>query len=149
MDDDLDEGVFQLITNLCEKFYSHPPEIKIARTKCYEILLGKRLPQFKNGKHIFNKRLIKDELVLIYLVSVFRDLKGTNDPFCNLSSWQFQLAQAYNLRDHALALQESVDKLKVLYEFNIELFKDILQFLLSLRNLPTKDKNKLVRIVCT
>lgn len=82
----------------------------------------------------------------IYLFVVFKDLKGTTDPFCNFSSWQFQLTHAYNLRDHALVLQESLDKLKILYESDMDLFGNILQFLLSLRNLPTKDQNKLVSV---
>ncbi|KAG5898433.1 hypothetical protein JTB14_036516 [Gonioctena quinquepunctata] len=109
------DGVFNLITSLCEKFHNEPHKIKSSRTKCYEILLGKRISTHK-------KR--------------FQDFKGTTDPHCNLLCWQFTLAQEYNLIDHAETLQKWIEN----FSSSIDDFKNIVTFLFSLRNLPQKNK---------
>ncbi|KAJ8967629.1 hypothetical protein NQ314_002748 [Rhamnusium bicolor] len=122
MDEDDADSVFQLITRLCEKFHDEPEKIKKSRSFCYEILLGKRIP-----KHQIT----------------FKDLKGTTDPFCNLLSWQLTLIHDYNLRDHANDLQECSNCLQECYGVNIDDGRNILQFLLKLRNIPSKDDKKL------
>lgn len=50
MDDNDGDSAFQLITSLCEKFYNDPDKIKESRSKCFEILLGKRKPKHKKGR---------------------------------------------------------------------------------------------------
>ncbi|KAJ8913230.1 hypothetical protein NQ315_016173 [Exocentrus adspersus] len=123
MDDDNDaDSAFMLITSLCEKFYNDPDKIKKSRSKCFEILLGKRKPKHKKA---------------------FKDLKGTNDPSCNLLSWQLTLIHDYDLRDHADGLQQCVEAVQQCYNENTDAYKSILQFLLSLRNIPTKDDSLL------
>lgn len=49
MDINQEKSVFDLITELCEKFTNEPYKIKEKRSKCYEILLGKRRPNDKEG----------------------------------------------------------------------------------------------------
>lgn len=49
-DIDKENSVFKLLTNLCEEFHTSPEDIKSSRSKCYEILLGKRNVKFKKGK---------------------------------------------------------------------------------------------------
>lgn len=39
------DDVFGLITRLCEQFTNDPDKIKKFRSKCYEILLRKRIPK--------------------------------------------------------------------------------------------------------
>ncbi|XP_018569572.1 gamma-tubulin complex component 6 [Anoplophora glabripennis] len=122
MDDNDGDSAFKLITGLCEKFYSDPDKVKKSRSKCYEILLGKRKPNYRK---------------------VFKDLKGTTDPFCNLLSWQLTLIHDYNLRGHADNLQQCAEEFQQCYGHDIDACNSILQFLLSLRNVPTRDDNLL------
>ncbi|KAJ8949056.1 hypothetical protein NQ318_016958 [Aromia moschata] len=122
MDENNADSVFKLITNLCEKFHDNPDKIKKSRSKCYEILLGKRIPKYQKP---------------------FKDLKGTIDPFCNLLSWQLVLIHDHNLRDHADSIQECAEAVQQCYEENVNDCRNVLQFLLSLRNVPTKDNTKL------
>ncbi|CAH1116129.1 unnamed protein product [Phaedon cochleariae] len=119
-EDENTDSVFKLITSLCETFHNNPAEINKSRSKCYEILLGKRIPNHP----------IK-----------FKDLEGTTDPFCNYLSWQFVLTHDYDLRDHAEKLQTCIEDVQECYQSNNkDDFNNILKFLLSFRNIPTKDK---------
>lgn len=45
-------GIFDLITELCEKFEKDPCRIKQRRSKCYELLLGKRTLKVKKSEQI-------------------------------------------------------------------------------------------------
>lgn len=49
MDDNNNDSAYKLITSLCEKFYSDPDKIKKSRSRCFEILLGKRKPRYRKG----------------------------------------------------------------------------------------------------
>ncbi|XP_057668490.1 gamma-tubulin complex component 6 [Diorhabda carinulata] len=114
------DSVFNLITNLCEKFHNDPRDIKLARTRCYEILLEKRVSECK-----------KD----------FQDLKGMADPYCNFLSWEFQLIHEYNMKNHAHELKTTVENVRQCYKDVPDDFNRILQFLMALRNVPTKNEN--------
>lgn len=85
-------------------------------------------------------------MLINILLSVFKDLKGTTDPFCNLLSWQLTLIHDYDLRGYADNLQHCAEEFQQCYGDNIDTCNNILQFLLSLRNIPTKDDNLLVSI---
>ncbi|CAG9863087.1 unnamed protein product [Phyllotreta striolata] len=115
-------SVFQLITRLCEKYYTNPEELKSARSKCYEILLEKRSV----------KRKID-----------FPDLGGTSDPYCNLLSWQFKLIHQYNMRNHAEELANCINNVQDCLAGDNHLFNSVLKFLMNLRNIPKKNTNKL------
>ncbi|KAJ8981891.1 hypothetical protein NQ317_007283 [Molorchus minor] len=121
MDED-NTDVFKLITSLCEKFHQNPDKVKKSRSKCYEILLGKRIPKHKKS---------------------FKDLKGTTDPFCNLLSWQLVLIHDYNLKDHSRDIEECVQSVQECYGKRASDCKNILTFLLSLRNIPLSNNRKL------
>nr|CAH7735022.1 unnamed protein product [Callosobruchus chinensis] len=121
MDDDDSDGVFGLITKLCEKFYKDPDEIKTSRSRCYEIILKKRLPKFKKS---------------------FKDIKGVNDPSLNLLSWIFQLKHGYGMEEYAEKVIKATEKLRVCYGDDSETYKSILYFLLNFRKMPQQDENK-------
>lgn len=44
-------GILDLITELCEKYERDPSKVKDRRSKCYELLLGKRKIKFKKSEH--------------------------------------------------------------------------------------------------
>ncbi|CAH1993488.1 unnamed protein product [Acanthoscelides obtectus] len=121
MDDDNTNGVFGLITKLCEKFYKDPDEIKATRSRCYEIILKKRLPKYK-------KR--------------FKDLKGASDPTLNLLSWVFQLVHGYGLQEHAEKILKAAENLKDCYKGDQDTYRSILYLLLNFRNAPKRNENK-------
>nr|CAI5853816.1 unnamed protein product [Callosobruchus analis] len=121
MDDDDSDGVFGLITKLCEKFYKDPNEIRASRSRCYEIILKKRLPKYKKS---------------------FKDIKGVHDPSLNLSSWIFQLVHGHGLREYAEKVIKATERLRTCYQDDPETYKNILYFLLNFRKVPKKDGNK-------
>lgn len=43
-------GIFDSITELCEKFEKDRGKIKHVRSKCYELLLGKRTSKIKKSE---------------------------------------------------------------------------------------------------
>ncbi|XP_044759477.1 gamma-tubulin complex component 6 [Coccinella septempunctata] len=110
-------GIFDLITELCEKFEKNPSKIKNVRSKCYEVLLGKRT---------------------IRIEKKFRDL-STKDPFCNLIAWQYVLSHQYNSRRCAEQIADLHKLLSDTYkvEGQLDTYNNILTFLLSLRNIPS------------
>ncbi|VEN64037.1 unnamed protein product [Callosobruchus maculatus] len=121
MDDDDSDGVFGLITKLCEKFYKDPDEIKASRSRCYEIILKKRVPKYKKS---------------------FKDLKGVKDPSLNLLSWIFQLVHGYGLQEYGEKVLKAAEKFRACYEDDPETYKNILYFLLNFRKVPKRDENK-------
>lgn len=144
MDDNDADSAFKLISSLCEKFCSDPDKIKKSRSRCFEILLGKRKPKHRKCNYII---VISQEHNLInILFSVFKDLKGTADPYCNLLSWQLTLIHDYDLKSHADNLQQCAENVQHCYGDNTDTCNNVLQFLLSLRNIPRKGDNLLVNI---
>lgn len=82
-------------------------------------------------------------IIIIKNVLAFADPKGSPNPLCNFYVWQFKLCQEYGFRDHANELRNCVTSTQNLYD-NPDDFHKILDFLLHLKNIPSKDENKLV-----
>ncbi|KAL1497752.1 hypothetical protein ABEB36_008656 [Hypothenemus hampei] len=121
--EEVTDSVHYLITSLCECYLTTNSErIKLARSKCYEKLLGK--------KQITDPRNHKD-------------LEGSRDATINLLAWCFKLKRNFNFSDIADALQMNVDHLKLCYNDDIDSFNNILTFLLCLKDVPKKSDNKL------
>ncbi|KAL3274680.1 hypothetical protein HHI36_016059 [Cryptolaemus montrouzieri] len=109
-------GINKLINCLCDKFTKDSSKLKSLRSKCYELLLGKttanREEKFKN--------------------------LSTDDPFCNLSAWQYVLSHHYSLPKCAEQIADYHQFICQSYETNNEsdLYKSVLKFLLNLRDIP-------------
>ncbi|XP_045477666.1 gamma-tubulin complex component 6 [Harmonia axyridis] len=110
-------GILDLITELCEKYERDPSKVKDRRSKCYELLLGKRKIKFKKK---------------------FKDL-STNDPVCNITAWQYVLSHEYKLTKCAEQIANLHKLLSECYlaEGKFDTYNNILRFLLSLRNIPS------------
>ncbi|XP_028144786.2 gamma-tubulin complex component 6 [Diabrotica virgifera virgifera] len=121
-DEEVEDGVFTLITNLCEQFYTSQNDIKSARTKCYEILLKKRFTD--------SKKDCKDDTIV-------------RDSYCNFLTWEFKLIHEFDMKDHAHELKSCVDNLHQSLKEDQEYFNRILTFLMELKNIPRKNKDLL------
>ncbi|CAH1377425.1 unnamed protein product [Tenebrio molitor] len=115
MDENLEDSVYNLITNLCEKFSNDQSKIRKLRSTAYEILLKKRTNNSSTN---------------------FKDLKAP-DAFCNLLAWQFTLATKYGLVEHGLELKEYGEQVHEHYG------DDIIQFLMCLRNVPVENDDSM------
>lgn len=82
---------------------------------------------------------------MFIILFTFVDLIGSPNPLTHVYAWQFRLTHEFNLREHGNELSDCVNEAKQNYE-NQEVFNNILKFLLYLRKVPSKDKNKLVRL---
>ncbi|XP_044253292.1 uncharacterized protein LOC123004213 [Tribolium madens] len=109
MDENSQNSVYNLITNLCETFSYDQTVVKKLRSKAYEILLKKTSHNSTSQRHF----------------------KGL-DPYSNLLAWQFTLATKYNLVEHSLKLKECGEYVQNYYD------EHIIQFLLCLRNVPVE-----------
>ncbi|CAH0564249.1 unnamed protein product [Brassicogethes aeneus] len=116
--DNKEESIFQLVSQLCEKFVKDRSKISKSRSKCYEILLGKTYPA---------------------QIKAHKDLTGSLDPVCNLIAWEYQLLNDYDLKEHSIELQETAEVVEYCYGDKKDDFRNVLQFLLSLRNVPADD----------
>ncbi|XP_049817248.1 uncharacterized protein LOC109608350 isoform X2 [Aethina tumida] len=112
-----EDSIYQLITDLCLKFTAHK-DVKKIRTKCYEIILGKKYPQLSDNE-------------------VLR-----KDPMIDLIWWKMMLVEN-RLPDWARDLSNAVDVAQEAYGENQYDFKHILEFLLTLKREPIGDSHKL------
>lgn len=125
------DNIYELVTQLCEKFaredsgYVSQRLLKKLRARGYEILLGRSLTVHKNNNKV---------------------VQNYDDPVCQIMAWNLQLVVDYGLNNHAKKLNCLLEELNEKYGENDDTIKGILSFLFQLRQVPSETNNLSVSI---
>lgn len=117
------ESINGLVKKLCEKITSKKNEklstenLKRLRSRAYEILLHKRLPENVGDSELQNK-----------------------DSLCRLMAWQFSLAYEYDFLEHSEKIGECIKRIENSPLHRNKVLLDMIEVLLRLKTVPHQNR---------